>query len=71
MNRTQALRLAITALEFRRARFRVDANIAEKLGADTPAFKAALKTVDDCTQAINILRQELEAQTHYPAQVIQ
>jgi len=79
MNRTQAFRLAITALEFKRARYRVDANLAEKLvlsevegyGADYPAAIAAQKMVEQINQAITILQKELEAHTHYQRQIIQ
>jgi hypothetical protein len=43
MNRTQAFRLAIIALEFKRARYRVDANLAEQYGADYPHAIASQK----------------------------
>jgi hypothetical protein len=71
LNRTQALRLAITALEFKRARYRMDANLAEKYGADYPAAINAQKMVDQINQAIAILQKEIEAHTHYQRQVIQ
>jgi len=64
MNRQQALRLAITALEFKRARYRHDAQTI-----DSPQFKAALKQVNEITQAIVILQKELDTQTRYPTEV--
>ena len=69
MNRTQALRLAIRSLEYMHARYHLDAE--DVYGTDSPKYKAALRQTQEIAQAINILKQELEAQTHYPAQVIQ
>jgi len=69
MNRTQALRLAIRSLEYMHARYHIDT--LGVFGPDPSKHKAALRQTQEIAQAINILKQELEAQTHYPAQVIQ
>jgi len=67
MNRQQALRLAIRSLEYMRARYHLDAE--DIYGTDSPKYKAALRQTQEIAQAIAILRQELEAQTHYPTEV--
>ncbi len=69
MNRQQAFRIAIAALEFKRHNYCVDANLAEKVGADYPAALSAQKTVNELNQAITILQKEIEAQSFYPRQV--
>lgn len=55
MNRCQAFRIAIRALEYQRARYKIDANLAEKYGADYPAAQAALAKVQELNSAISIL----------------
>ena len=69
MNRHQALRLAINALEFKLAHYRVNANLAEKFGSHSPQYYAALKQMNETTQAIVILQKELDAHIRYPAEV--
>jgi hypothetical protein len=71
MNRQQAFRIAITALEFKRARYRVDADLAEQYGADYPTAINAKKQIDEINQAISFLQKEIEAHNHYSRQVIQ
>lgn len=70
MNRCQAFRIAIRALEYQRARYKIDANLAEKYGADYPAAQAALAKVQELNSAISILNSEIEAQAMYPSRSI-
>jgi len=67
MNRAQAFKVAIHALEYARARARVE--IETRPPGETTSF--ALAQVDEYTAAINILTKELEARSAFPRKMIQ
>ena len=64
MNRQQALRLAINALEFKRAH--ISDMLLKKSNPPPSMERAARETIEDCTKALVIIRQELAALTRYP-----
>jgi hypothetical protein len=65
MNRIEALKLALRAIEYMIARYPSD--IEHYYGEASPQYKAALALSANLAQAKNILKKELDAHTIYPA----
>ena len=64
MNRTQALNLAIRAIQFMIARYPIET--AHYYDEDTPQYQAALQLCSQLAQAENLIKKEIEANSFYP-----